>query len=175
MATLHRKPDAPALRSKEWILPTRTLDEALALMRRYRESDGLRRYVLGRTRLIIAAAAAILLTSIACAMATMFFLADRYWALLGAVLGPLVLIGAAFVQAYVFFRWLEERALTLALGRGVKRWGLNLGEPPPVPWLLAAVFVAVPFAMLAAVSPEIALLLIIVAMATPLAYAYFDR
>jgi hypothetical protein len=86
----------------------------------------------------------------------------------------------------VFFSWLEERSLLRTLGRRrarerkVMRWirkrlGADLGRLPRVPWLLAAVFVAVPFAMLLNLAPAIAAILLALLVAAPLAYARLDR
>src|SRR5207253_1946021 len=44
------------------------------------------------------------------------------------------------------------------------------GTLPPVPWILAAVVLAAPLAMLALVAPKIALLLIPLALMTPILY-----
>jgi hypothetical protein len=190
MATSVRsKEESPAPRAKEWILPTRTLDEALALARRYQEAEGLQRYVLERTRLLLPAFAAICLVGLACAAASMIFLADWHSALTlpALILAPFVLIGSLFVQLLMFFRWIEIRALERALGRRPKpaRWspvarleqrlGLNLGKLPPVPWIAAAVFLMTPLAMLIAVSPLVAALAIALAAGTPILYAFFDR
>jgi hypothetical protein len=190
MATSVRsKEESPAPRAKEWILPTRTLDEALALARRYQEAEGLRRYTAERARLLTPALAAIGLVGLACAAASMIFLAELHSALTlpALILAPFVLIGSLFVQMLVFFRWIEIRALEQALGRRPKpsRWsplakleqrlGLSLGAFPPVPWIPAALFVAAPLAMLIAVSPLTAALAIAFGIGIPLLYAFFDR
>jgi hypothetical protein len=50
-----------------------------------------------------------------------------------------------------------------------------MGTLPPVPWILAAVVLLAPLAMLAFVAPKAALLLIPLALLTPILYALFDR
>jgi hypothetical protein len=87
----------------------------------------------------------------------------------------------------VFFSWLEERSLARSLGHRAggrepkavrwirKKLGADLGRPPRVPWLLALVFVALPFVMLANLVPVIAAILLVLLAAAPLAFARLDR
>lgn len=177
----------------ERLLPIRTLNEALALANRYQQGGGLRRYVDERTRLVAPACLVIVLIALGCTAGTFMFLAG--WrsglALLALILTPFVLLGSLAVQAYMFFIWLENRALALALGRRAtpvrwapavrlaKRLGVQLrvhwGEFPPVPWGPAAIFLFAPLAMLAATAPAAAVLLIFLAILTPIVYALFDR
>jgi hypothetical protein len=108
-------------------------------------------------------------------------------ALLGLALAPLVLLGSLFVLAYVFFSWLEERSLARSLGHRTgrapgkfARWirrklGADLGKAPRVPWLLAALFVLLPLALLAQAAPGIAVPLALLLVAAPILYARFDR
>ncbi|HXZ86857.1 MAG TPA: hypothetical protein VEI82_15350, partial [Myxococcota bacterium] len=104
----------------------------------------------------------------------------------GLLLAPVVLIGSLFVLGLVFFSWLEERSLVRTLGRRrarepkAMRWirkklGADLGRAPRVPWLLAAVFVALPFAVLMNLVPAIAAILLALLVAAPLAFARLDR
>ena len=101
-------------------------------------------------------------------------------------LAPVMLIGSLFVLGLVFFSWLEERSLVRTLGHRTarepkamrwirKKLGADLGRPPRVPWLLAAVFVALPFAMLLNLVPVIAAILLALLVAAPVAYARLDR
>ena len=74
-----------------------------------------------------------------------------------------MLLGSFFVQAYVFAFWLENRALAQALhhkpaaagpiAARLRKAGIDLGALPPVPWVLAALFLFLPLAMLVIVSP----------------------
>ena len=93
-------------------------------------------------------------------------------ALAGMLLTPVMLIGSLLVLGQVFFSWLEERSLARTLGRRTarepkamrwlrKKLGIELGRPPRVPWLFAAVFVALPFALLLSVVPAIAVILLV--------------
>ena len=170
-------------------LPTETLSEARNLAHRFQEGEAFRLYVLRRRWLVIPVGLVILLVGLACAAATVLFLAGggSWLALPAFLLAPFILIGSLFVQLYVFFSWLESRALAQAFRRRAKpaqgafaRWlakktGADLGTLPPVPWILAAVVLAAPLAMLALVAPMAALLLIPLALATPILYAVFDR
>lgn len=107
-----------------------TFNDALALVERFREVDGFRRHVRRRLHLVLPVLALILLTAFACAMAAiMLLLGPRsLLALLGLLLAPVVLVGSLFVQLYVFFAWLEERALAQSLGH---RTGAAPESSPP--------------------------------------------
>jgi hypothetical protein len=166
-----------------------TFNDALALVERFREVDGFRRHVLRRLHLVIPALALILLTGFACAMAAiMLLLGPRsLLALLGLLLAPVVLAGSLFVQLYVFFAWLEERALARSLGHRTgaapgkfaawteQKLGADLGRMPPVPWLLALVFVLAPLAVLTQLAPKSAALVIVLLVLAPILYARLDR
>lgn len=165
----------------------RTLEDALKLLQRFDKGQGFQRYVKSRLHLIVPVGLLVLLTGIAFASATIVLAGPYIWLALPAmVLAPIILLGTVFVQAYVFFCWLENRAMAQALGRAAGRpgpvglWALknlriDLGTPPPVPWDLAAIFVLVPLAILWAVSWKIALALAVVHALTPLIYARLDR
>ena len=164
------------------------LEDAMSLARRYHEVDAFQDYIGQRARLVIPALVLIGVTGVACGLAPIAALVDTSAgsALAGLLLAPVMLIGSLFVLALVFFSWLEERSLARALGRRrtreprAMRWmrkklGADLGRPPRVPWLLAAVFVAVPFAMLLSLAPVIAAILLALLAAAPVAFARLDR
>jgi hypothetical protein len=150
--------------------------DAIKLAARFREAPGFRNYLRRRAAFVIPAAALFAMVSIACAAAVVILLAERHamLALPGMVLGPFVLIGSFFVQAFVFFSWLEGRALTQALGRR-SREPMDFGQLPRVPWVLAAVFLFLPLLVLAAVSFTATLVLILLAVVIVMAIARFDR
>ncbi len=154
----------------------KTFRDARDLALRFQDGPGFRQYVGARLPMVIAAAVPSALISIACAAATVIFLADRHplLALPGLLLAPFVLLGSLFVQGYVFFAWLENRALARALGHR-KKSRLDLGELPPVPWGPAAIFLLIPLAILAVVSAKVALVLILLAVLTPILFAHYDR
>lgn len=154
----------------------KTLRDAWKLAQRFHEAEGFRTYLRRRLALVVPAAALFVLVSIACAAATVIFLADRHslLALPALIVAPFVLVGSLFVQAYVFFSWLEGRALAQALGRR-RSTKLDFGQPPRVPWALAALFLFLPLALLAAVSEVTAVVLILLAVLTTVLFARFDR
>ena len=166
-----------------------TLNDAFALVQRYRELDGLRRHVRKRLHLVLPALALILATGFACAMAAvMLFLGPQALSsLLGLLLAPVVLAGSLFVMLTMFFSWVEERSLARSLGHRTgpapgkfaiwteAKLGADLGRLPRVPWLLALVFVVLPLGVLTQLAPKTAALLIVVWVAGPVLYARYDR
>ena len=187
MATTLR--EGPA---QHWIvrfLPLQTLKDAQDLARRFREVDGIRLYVDERQTMVVAAILVIVLMSFACAVGVVVFLADRHalLALLGILLLPAALVGSFLVLAYVFFSWIEGRVLARELGYRhrappgasaswlSKKSGLDMRPFPPVPWLLAVLFVFVPLALLAAAWSSAALTVILLGILMPIVYAKFDR
>jgi hypothetical protein len=180
MATLLRTPPA-----QHWIvrfLPLQTLQNAQELARRFRNVEGLRLYAHERLRLLFAA------ISLDCAIGVVVFLGDRHslLALLGVLLLPVTLGGSFFVMAYVFFSWIESRALVRELGHRYrsrpsasaswlsKNFGLDIGPVPPVPWTLAALLLFLPLALLASAWPTSALVAIVLGLLLPVVYAKFD-
>ena len=87
-----------------------TLTEGLNLAYRFRDSDGFRTYVQRRIGLVAPIVVLIVLTSLACTAATVLYLGGMrpLLVLLAILLVPFVLAGSLFVQAYVFFFWLES-------------------------------------------------------------------
>lgn len=165
------------------------LDDALGLARRYRDLDAFRDYLGERARLVLPASLLIVVTAVALGLTPVMLLVGTraFSALAGLLLAPVVLVGSLFVLALVFFSWLEERSLARTLGHRtgrapgpVARWlkkklRADLGRAPRVPWLMAAVFVALPFAVLAAQAPAIAATLALLLAAAPIVYARLDR
>jgi len=153
-----------------------TLKDAWKLVTRFQDAEGFRRYARRRAAFIVPALVLFALVSIACAAATVIVLAERHamLALPGMVLAPFVLGGSFFVQAFVFFSWLEGRALAQALGRRV-RGHFDFGSLPRVPWTLAAVFLLLPLVVLATVSAMAALVLILLGVLIIVAIARLDR
>jgi hypothetical protein len=162
------------------------VNEAMNLVRRVQEGQGFRSYLMERMALLVPVGLLMLVTSIACAAATVLYLGGTrsFFVLLAILLVPLVLIGSAFVQGYVFFSWLEGRALAKALHRKPKaagpitarlhKAGIDLGAAPPVPWGLALLFLVLPLAMLWLVVPTLAFILIALHVIAPFAIARFD-
>ena len=156
----------------------KTFADARNLAARFQNSQSFQDYVRWRMVLLLPAALVYLLISIACAAATVIFLAERHplLALPGLILAPVILVGSLFVQGYVFLAWLEDRALAQALGRRrANKWGIDMGRMPRVPWAMAAVFVGVPLVLLAALALPAALALVVLGAAAPVVFARLDR
>lgn len=165
------------------------LDDAVGLARRYRDLEPFRDYLGGHAHLVLPACLLIVLTAVALGLTPVMLLVGTQTvsALAGLLLAPVVLIGSLFTLMLVFFSWLEERSLARSLGhrttgaRGPiarflrRKLRVDLGRPPRVPWLLAAVFVGVPFAALVTQAPGIAAALAVLLAAAPIAYARLDR
>lgn len=165
------------------------LEDALGLARRYRELDSFQDYVRSNLRLVAPAGLLILVAAVACGLTPIMLLVGTRAAasLAGLLLAPVVLIGSLFVLALVFFSWLEERALAKSLGHGtgpapgkLARWlkrklRTDLGKAPHVPWLPATLFVVIPLALLVGEAPGVALPVLVLLAAAPIAYARLER
>ena len=161
-------------------------DDALNLLQRYSDGGGFRNYVRERMKLIAPIGALMALTSLSCAAATVLYLGGTrpMLVLLSILLVPFVLLGSFFVQAYVFGFWLENRALAKALrhspaGTGaiaarLRKAGINVGSMPPVPWVMAALFLLLPLSMLVMVTPWYGILLVVLLFAAPAAYVRLE-
>jgi hypothetical protein len=186
MATTQSQDSVPQRLGQMFLGP---VDDAVGLARRYREVDAFRDYLAGRLPLVAPAGVLIVVAAIACGLTPVMLLVGTQpaLALAGLLLAPVVLAGSLFVLALVFFSWLEERALARSLGHRtgpapgkLARWlkrklGVDLGKAPRVPWLLAALFVALPLAVLARLAPGVAVPLILLLVATPLLFARLER
>jgi hypothetical protein len=178
MATPNRPaPQPPVLAALSQLVPLeRTLKDAWKLATRFREAEGFKQYLSRRAAFVVPALVLFGLVSVACAAAIVILLAERHamLALPGMVLAPFVLAGSFFIEALLFFSWLESRALSQALGRRSKD-PFDFGALPRVPWVLAGLFLGLPFLVLIMVSPAAALVLILLAVLITLAIARFDR
>lgn len=162
--------------------------DAKRLLYRFREVDSLSFYVGQNRWLVTCAVLVILLTSLASLLGIFSLLPDMHWffVLPLLVLLPVFLAGSLFVQMFVFFSWIEGRSLARVVGRRrkpggpVARWllrklGLDMGPFPPVPWMLAVVFVFLPLGLLLHVWPLAALVVTMLGVTMPILYARFDR
>jgi hypothetical protein len=187
MAIAQRK--VPAQHWSVRLLPLHTLQEAQNLVNRFREGKVFRLYLQDRLHLVLPVLLLMVVIGVTGAAAVLVF-ATSYsgWLVLPVVLlVPVVLAGSLFVQAYVFFSWLENRAIARALGLRTKRaqgenagrnsgaGGLNLGEAPVIPWGLIGLFFFGPLALMATFAFWIAMGLFGLALVVPLAYAKLDR
>lgn len=146
------------------------------LWHRFQEGETFRPYVLRRLWLVVPAAALFFTLSVSCAAATVVAFASMstWLALPGLLLAPAVLVGSLFLQLFVFFTWLEDRALARALGRKPTHRRALAALPPVLP-VLAIALLGLPIALLAAVAPALALVLVLLAASAPFLYAYLDR
>ena len=115
MATTQPHDSLPQRLGQQLLSP---LEDALGLVRRYRELDSFQDYVRANLRLVAPAGLLILIAAAACGLTPiMLLVGTRVAASLGGLLlAPVVLLGSLFVLALVFFSWLEERALARSLG-----------------------------------------------------------
>lgn len=163
------------------------LNNGMNLVRRYQEVRGFRSYVAERTKLLAPIAVLIALTSLACAAATVMYVGGMQpvLVLLSLLLAPVILAGSAFVQAYIYLSWLENRALANALRRPLqpggpiraqlRKAGIDLGTLPRVPWVLTIVFLLLPLSMLVAIVPRIGIALVLLHFLAPFVFARLDR
>lgn len=151
-----------------------TLNEAAGLFNRFKDGETFRHHVEQRLRLIMPVCCLMLLVSVCAGAGVLLALGQvhRGLALAGVLLMPVVLIGSLFVQAYLFFAWLENRALA---HRSPGQAQAGLGKLPPVPWLLASALILIPLALLATVAWHGALVVAGLAAFAPFAYAMLDR
>ena len=168
---------------------TDPLKDALNLANRFQQGELFRKYVVERMWLVVPAAFLMLATSLALAFGIVMFVGGTrpLMVLLSLLLAPLVLVGSLFVQGYVFLSWLEGRALAKSLGRRARKargrvaaWiqkhlDADLGTLPPVPWLLAAIFLGLPLLSLLMAAPMLAIAVIVLQVLAPVAFARLDR
>lgn len=148
--------------------------EAPNLFWRYRQGDAFRRYVHKRLPLIIPVVVVFLAISLATTTGAVVYIGGRhsFVVLLGLVVAPFFLLGSLSVQLFVFFSWLERRAIDGLTGRRPRTPQERLAA---VPWGAAALFVAVPFIALALLTLKVATLLLALGVLAPIAYSALDR
>jgi hypothetical protein len=174
---------------KAIVIPTpKLIEDALALSARFRDVKGLSRHAAQRKPLLQGAAAVLVLLGFACGAGVFIFLAGlRTWLTLPAVLvAPLVALGSLLVLFFVFFSWIEGRALAQSLGHRtgpapgpLARWlrkklRADLGAVPAIPWLPTGLLVFLPLALLVAAAPPGGIVMILIAVAAPVVYARLD-
>jgi hypothetical protein len=160
-----------------------TINAGYELFQRYQKGAGFRLYVKKHGMEIVVAGFLLAAIAVACTGATIVFVGGmRPWlVLLALIAAPLILLGNLGLLLYLFFSWLETRAIPLHPPAGpVATWvhaklGANLGTAPAVPWPLAGLFVGLPFLLLLWVSWPTALVLAVLAAALPVAYARLDH
>ena len=153
-------------------IPTDSLMEARNLAVRFREGSVFRGYVRARLRLTIPAALvfAALVTAGVAATAVLLTKAHTMLVLPAFLLAPFLLAGGYGVAAYLFFSWLEVRALRRALKHDPDPRAL-----PRIPWALVAAFLGIPLLALLIVWWKVGVPLVALGIATPFLYSHFDR
>jgi hypothetical protein len=168
---------------------TGPMKDALDLAHRFQESELFQRYVVQRMWLVAPAALLMLATSLLLAFGTVMYVGGTrsLTVLLSLLLAPFVLVGSLLVQGYVFLAWLEGRAIARSLGHRAKkqrgrlvawiarRLDADLGDAPPVPWLFAAILVALPFIALTLSAPTLAIAVMVLQILGPILFARLDR
>jgi hypothetical protein len=139
------------------------------LIGRYKDGDALRKHVSERLAMVVAVAAVLLLASAAITVGTVLYLGGKSsgLVLVGMISAPFLLLGSLLVQLYVFFSWLEERAVAPIAGRKPK--------PPPIPLAAAAVLVLLPFLGLVLLTWKAAAALLVIVALTLAGYVLLDR
>lgn len=158
-------------------------NEALNLARRYEKGDAFRHHVAERMNLVAPVIAVCVVISIALSIGIMGQMDHGgLRAFLAVITLPLILLGSALLQIYIFFSWLELRALRPMLAHDaptapiwLAKLRARLGKAPPMPWISIAVLLVLPFFLLAAASPKIAFLVVALAIAAPITYAQLDH
>ena len=160
-------------------------NEALNLVRRYEKGDAFRNHVRERMNLVVPVIVLCAVISLALCIGVMAQMDHGgLRALIAVVVLPIVLIGSALLQIYLFFSWLELRALQPMLHHGpapsaepvwLVRLRSRLGKAPPIPWISVGVLLGLPLLLLASASLKMAVLVIVLAVAIPVAYAHLDR
>src|SRR5438552_16622913 len=124
--------------------------EARNLVERYQKGDAFRLHVHARLALVVPMLVLYFAFSIALSLGLFGVMGTSgLGVFLAMVLVPFVLLGSFALQAFVFFSWLELRALkpmlahhaASARGTWVSKLRSRLGKPPPIPWISVAVLV----------------------------------
>jgi len=168
--------------------PRNILRDARDLLQKFETNDVFREYVVNRIWLVLGVVLVFVLMSTVCAISIMFFTARlapppvpvslRFFALL---LGAAIWVGGIVGQTYVFLIWLEERAaqrnraaqgIQSAVPGGILAY-LKYSRAMP-PWILVALCVVLPIAILAAYAPLMAAVLVVLAVLAPVVFDKID-
>ncbi|MGB5081416.1 MAG: hypothetical protein WBO23_11815, partial [Burkholderiales bacterium] len=165
------------------------IDDARDILRRLQNNEMFQRYLRERWLHALPLVAGIVLAGLASSGAAVVFImrAGTLLAVLATmVIVPIVLIASVWVQAHVLLSWLEGRSLAKLqerrrarergpIGRWVaRRFRIDLGPLPRVPWIPAAVFFLLPAAMLASVAAPVAAALVAFQIVAAIMYARRD-
>ena len=162
--------------------------ETQGLWQRFRQGGAFRTYLKHRQHLVAPALAIFLLFSVATAAGTVITLGGTrsFLVLVGMLMAPVVLIGSLFIQVFIFFQWLENRAIAQATHHAPKTprdelkqtfrglWRVIKGFPIVVQAIGALVLLG-PLFFLWKLSGATAVLMLVLLLATPAAYSLLDR
>jgi hypothetical protein len=164
------------------------LTETQNLWQRFQRGGAFRTYLEKRLRLVIPALAIFVAYSVATTAGTVITLGGTRSILVfvGLVSAPVILLGSLYVLLFVFFLWLENRAIAHATHRVPKTVkqdvlavpysvGAVAKAVPLVMQVIGAAFLLVPLFFLFDLSPGVAILLLLLVLGTPAAYAALDR
>jgi hypothetical protein len=152
------------------------LTEAPNLYRRYQQVDAYRRYVKQRLPLVVPVIVVFLAISLATTSGAVVYIGGRHAlvVLLAMVLAPFFLLGSFAVQLFLFFAWIERRAMQRL--SGARKLTLTPREQlNAVPWAFAGVFLGVPFLALALLTFKVASVLLLLGVLAPAAFYLLDR
>jgi len=183
------KPDARELRVAAddmlgQLRPGKVLRDAMDLVLKLVRDDVFREYVAGRVWPVTGVIFAFFLVSTVCSIDVMFRVASgsALWLKVFSLLvGSVVWLGGLLSQTYVFLIWLEERAvqrhrdeqgIRLKLPRGILAY-LKYSRALP-PWIVIALCVVLPLAIMARRIPLEALLLAALAILAPVVFRNLD-
>lgn len=155
--------------------------EAPNLVRRYRDGKTFRYHVEERKRLVLPVVLVFILFSLATTAGSIVFIGGTHplRTLFAIVIAPFILIGSVAVLLFVFFSWLEARAM--APVTGAPTGGLSVAALRstvarlPIPWVYAAIFIGLPLVCVASISRTIAAILLAALIAMPALYFALDR
>jgi hypothetical protein len=164
------------------------LTETQNLWQRFQRGGAFRIYLRDRTHFVVPALVVFVAYSVATVAGTVITLGGTrsILVLVGLLTAPFVLIGSLYVQAIVFFLWLENRAIARATHHTPPTPKLELIDTFKGLWAIVKAFpivvqaaggalLLVPLAFLWALSPGVAVLMLALMLATPAAYALLDR
>jgi uncharacterized membrane protein len=162
-----------------------TFIEAQNLLKRYREGRAFRHYVEERMPLVFLAVIVFLGYSLATTAATIVFIGGThgFLTLLAMLIAPFLLIGSLAALLFIFFSWLETRAMARVTGQPALA-ARHLQSLPALrtalgrlwaPWLVAGAFALLPLIITALVSGKTALALLVGTILAPVAFSLLDR
>ena len=164
------------------------LTETQNLWQRFQRGGAFRIYLRDRMHFVVPALVIFLAFSVATTAGTVITLGGTrsILVLVGLLTAPFILLGSLYVQAIVFFLWLENRAIARATHHIPPTSKLELIETFKGLWAVVRTFpiavqaagaalLLVPLVFLWSLSPGVALFMLALVLATPAAYALLDR